>query len=586
MRSIKKFMALCLTILIVFAVIPAASLSAKALSYDSNAAVEYARNHWNDGNGLCATFASNCLKEGGCTVWSSTVTDLNRQLNGSSWCTRYALTKTSTYYVYQSTNSGKIEAGDPILFYCNTCGGWQHAAICAGFDSSGRALLYGHNPAWSANKATSIGGYVDAAGHTGSAITVYSYRMIGKSHTHSYSLGTEAAHPHKVYMKCSCGDLYYTGEIAAMNESAESDYLKSAATCGSKAVYYKSCSVCGQASSDTFESGEFDYSNHVGSTYLKDQTNATCYKEGYTGDTCCSTCDRVVSKGHTIAKSAHNPASVWTADEVSHWKECQTVDCGNIIDKAAHSGGEATCVSKAVCSVCGGEYGEVNADNHKHTEVRGEKAATCCEEGYTGDTWCTDCNTKLAAGTQTDKLAHSLTVVEAKAATVTEQGNIKYYLCEDCGKYFSDAEGENEISLADTVIQKLPPEIIDGKNMTVNQGEKKSLSFRSNAAFADFIRVELDGKTLDESSYTKAEDGIAVTLNADFVATISAGKHTLSIVSESGSAVAEFTVKAAGSVIESPKTGEGNGVVAWSFAAVISLAAMGFALTLRKKRAR
>lgn len=407
-----------------------------------------------------------------------------------------------------------------------------------------------------------------------------------KAHTHSYSLGTEAAHPHKVYMKCSCGDLYYTGETAAMNESVKSDYLKSAATCGSKAVYYKSCSVCGQASSDTFESGEFDYSNHVGSTYLKDQTNATCYKEGYTGDTCCSTCDRVVSKGHTIAKSAHNPASVWTTDEVSHWKECQTVDCGNIIDKAAHSGGEATCVSKAVCSVCRGEYGEVNADNHKHTEVRGEKTATCCEEGYTGDTWCTDCNTKLAAGTQTDKLAHSLTVVEAKAATVTEQGNIKYYLCEDCGKYFSDAEGENEISLADTVIQKLPPEIIDGKNMTVNQGEKKSLSFRSNAAFADFVRVELDGKTLDESNYTKAEDGIAVTLNADFVATISAGKHTLSIVSESGSADAEFTVKAGGSAMESPKTGEGSGVVAWSFAAVISLAALGFALTLRKKRAR
>lgn len=136
------------------------------------------------------------------------------------------------------------------------------------------------------------------------------------------------------------------------------------------------------------------------------------------------------------------------------------------------------------------------------------------------------------------------------------------------------------------MIQKLPPEIIDGKNMTVNQGEKKSLSFRSNAAFADFIRVELDGKTLDESSYTKAEGGIAVTLNADFVATIPTGKHTLSIVSESGSADAEFTVKAAGSAMESPKTGEGNAVVAWSFAAVISLAALGFAFALRKKRAR
>lgn len=110
-------------------------------------------------------------------------------------------------------------------------------------------------------------------------------------------------------------------------------YLKSAATCQSPAVYYKSCLVCDEKSSETFEYGEKDFSNHIGNTYLVGQKEATCYAEGYTGDTYCSTCNHEIERGTSIAKNAHNPASVWTTDETDHWKECQTVGCGNIIDK-------------------------------------------------------------------------------------------------------------------------------------------------------------------------------------------------------------------------------------------------------------
>ena len=70
------------------------------------------------------------------------------------------------------------------------------------------------------------------------------------------------------------------------------------------------------------------------------------------------------------------------------------------------------------------------------------------------------------------------------------------------------------------------------------------MTFRSDAAFTDFIRVELDGKVLDEKGYTKAEGSIIVTLNNDFISTLSVGEHTLGIVSESGTATAKFTVKA------------------------------------------
>ena len=79
-----------------------------------------------------------------------------------------------------------------------------------------------------------------------------------------------------------------------------------------------------------------------------------------------------------------------------------------------HTGGKATCKDKAKCEVCGAEYGEIDAKNH------------------------------------TD-LKH----FPAKAATKTTEGNIEYWYCEGCGKYFSDKDGTKEIKKADTVTAKL-----------------------------------------------------------------------------------------------------------------------------------
>ena len=168
-----------------------------------------------------------------------------------------------------------------------------------------------------------------------------------------------------------------------------------------------------------------------------------------------------------------------------------------------HTGGTATCKDKAKCEVCGESYGELDANNH------------------------------------TD-LKH----FPAVAATKTAEGNIEYWYCGGCGKYFADKAAAKEITKADTVTPKLPPKITAGDGATVTQGEKKELTFTSDASFADFLRVELDGTTLDEKNYTKREGSTIITLNRDFVATLSVGEHTLAIVSKSGTATAKFTVKA------------------------------------------
>ncbi len=233
-------------------------------------------------------------------------------------------------------------------------------------------------------------------------------------------------------------------------------------------------------------------------------TAPTCTKAGETTYTC-TVCH--ATKTDSINATGHSWKSDWTSDATHHWHECANENC-DVTDNAGkdgyaeHSGGKATCKAQAVCEICKASYG--NLDPNNHTDLK-----------------------------------H----IDAKAATAAAEGNIEYWYCEDCDKYFSDAAATKEITKAQTVTAKLPPKITAGDGATVTQGEKKELSFTSDASFADFLRVELDGTTLDEKNYTKKEGSTIITLNRDFVATLSVGEHTLAIVSQHGTATAKFTVK-------------------------------------------
>ena len=112
-----------------------------------------------------------------------------------------------------------------------------------------------------------------------------------------------------------------------------------------------------------------------------------------------------------------------------------TIDNQTECDINGHKGGQATCVQKAICDVCGQEYGEISADNHiGETEVQGEKEANCTEKGYTGDIYCKSCGEKLQTGTEIDMIEHSW-----DAGNVTIQPNCttqgeKTYTCSKCNK--------------------------------------------------------------------------------------------------------------------------------------------------------
>ena len=114
-----------------------------------------------------------------------------------------------------------------------------------------------------------------------------------------------------------------------------------------------------------------------------------------------------VNGGHTFGEWVSN-------GDGTHSREC-TVDGCKGVETLACSGGTATCTEKAVCEYCGKAYGKPDSNNH------------------------------------TD-LKH----IDAKAATKTAEGNIEYWYCGGCDKYYSDKDGINEIKKADTVTAKLP----------------------------------------------------------------------------------------------------------------------------------
>ena len=106
-------------------------------------------------------------------------------------------------------------------------------------------------------------------------------------------------------------------------------------------------------------------------------------------------CEYVMEPGQI----SHDFTGEWLSSEEGHFHECQNPNCTVRDTARKHSGGMASCISKALCDICGNYYGEVNPLNHMgEREVRNYKEPTELEMGYTGDTYCLDCDTVIEQG--------------------------------------------------------------------------------------------------------------------------------------------------------------------------------------------
>ena len=225
----------------------------------------------------------------------------------------------------------------------------------------------------------------------------------------------------------------------------------------------------------------------------------------------------------------------------------------------SHSGGTATCTEPAKCSLCKAFYGDKDSTNHvglKHTD--------------------------------------------AKDATLAEAGNIEYWFCPACGKYFSDANTTSEIAKEDTVIPALKAPGIkpaDGKGVyTKNSG--KDLVFTTEN-MPEEIKVKVGSTVLTEGKDYTVSNG-SIVLKTSYLESLGYGSYTLVVTDANGVELARtsftksFTVRpaqqpalsggktaASGSGVTSAGTGDA-GVAMYAVCAVLSLT--GSAWVVGKKR--
>ena len=223
---------------------------------------------------------------------------------------------------------------------------------------------------------------------------------------------------------------------------AGSDYLVSEASCTEPAKYYESCVSCGERGTEIFEHG--DALGHTGGT-------ATCTKQAV-----CTVCSQSYGEvlGHDPTENPDDCTADYTCSrcgEYCHESEYQehtggTATCTKqaVCDRcgtsygelADHTGGTATCTEQAVCTACGESYGELAP----HTETAYSIPATCTEDGATGGTKCSVCDTIIkepdtkvpAYGHDTDGDSY----IEENATCTTD--GVICRTCSTCGESYNE----------------------------------------------------------------------------------------------------------------------------------------------------
>ena len=363
-------------------------------------------------------------------------------------------------------------------------------------------------------------------------------------------------------------------------------------------------------------------------------TQPTCITAGEKTYTC-TVCS--ATKLETLNALGHDfTDDTWKSDANHHWKKCSR--CETINEKVQHSGGKATCMDSAVCAICSKSYGEPNPDNHAGgTEIRNMIEASAKKTGYTGDSYCKGCNTKLSDGTiipvisnlSIDKKNDLATAVEAMEKILNDQSSgyteeqkkqlvdsinaIKSALesienteeavkkvdampaadktqpddkaaidtYEAAKKAYDDLSadekrmaGEDTKAALDAMLKALTAYDVtygNGSNWMENDNNN-GLTFTVNGYHKKFAGIVINGVLVDKKYYEIKEGSTIITLKAEYLQTLPAGRYTLQIQYTDGSTDGDDTFTITKNEndaplnptnLSSPKTVDDSNLVAW-----------------------
>ncbi len=240
---------------------------------------------------------------------------------------------------------------------------------------------------------------------------------------------------------------------------------------------------------------------------------------------------KVSSAPHTHAYDE----STWSVNSEKHWHECIADDCTDLIGSVKDEASHADTDKDHKCDICG-----KTVTDHKYE-------------------WVID-----------------------KEATATEKGS-KHEECTVC----HDRKPSVDIPASGAIQPSYA--IIEGANAVWTKNIDQTLTFRANGDFSSFTGVKVDGILVPSDKYKAVSGSTVVTLNADYLGSLSVGKHTLTVVYSDGECSTDFEIKSAANsnadAPTSPNTGDNSNLMLWfALLAVSALSLVGTgALGIRKK---
>ena len=302
-------------------------------------------------------------------------------------------------------------------------------------------------------------------------------------------------------------------------------HLGGTATCTEKAR----CSTCGQFYGTTLG---HDWNDGVVTTQPdcinKGVKTFKCKRDG-----CGAT------KTEDIRAEGHDHSSEWTVDEPA--------TCTANGSKSHH------------CLRCGDKADVTVIPATGHTEVVDEAVApTCTVAGKTAGKHCSVCDEVLVAQTTVPANGHTEVVDEAVAPTCTDPGKTAGKHCSVCNEvldeqteisalghvYDDDYDATCNVCGYERTDYKVAPKILEGNDGKWNTGDSGELAFTTNVSSSKFVGITVDGVRIDETKFERQNDSGKIVLKQEFLASLSVGKHTLSVISKDGTAETNFTIEA------------------------------------------
>ncbi|MCL2797909.1 MAG: hypothetical protein FWD58_07645, partial [Firmicutes bacterium] len=376
----------------------------------------------------------------------------------------------------------------------------------------------------------------------------------------------------------------------------------------------------------------------LGHSLIKtDAVAATCTTAGNPDYWTCSVCGKyfadsetvteltasqivIAALGHSLTKTNAVAATCITAGNPDYWT-CSA--CGKyFVDDA---GTTELAAGQIVIAALG------------HSLTKTDAVAATCATAGNPDYWtCSECGKYFVDDAGTTELTasqiviaalgHSLTKTDAVAATCTTAGNPDYWTCSVCGKYFADSEAVTELTTSQIVIAALghtwsawtettaPTETEEGTEMRTcsicGETETRTIPAKQkqesyivaeqfgawvgngaatamiNADHTKFVRLLLNGNTVDASDYTVTAGSTVITLKESYLMTLGNGTH--SFFAEFNDGISGTITLTVNKTSSSDSGGLSGGAIAGIIIGIIAaLAIAGFCVywfVIRKKK--